>query len=212
MLPDRFAPAVCRSTYGAPAYRKVPGNKCQEGWTPPTIEVPCPGSGFRWGLLKWALLIIFVGGALYTGLGRFGQACSDKPKVGFGIVSGRLSCFASLGSRLLLLASGCCGLIGRICTLSSSRLGYEKLKGDDFEFDGGRESLSDFLDEADDDDTAPNYSSADDRKSSLGDENRVVTGSASRFAREKAVPRLQAPPSCAGPLTFDMTSTDEDLL
>lgn len=212
MMPDRFAPTVCRGTYGAPAYRKVPGNKCQGGWTPPTIEVPCPGSGFRWGLLKWALLAIFVGGALYAGLGQFGPAFSVRPKVGFGNEPGRLTCFASLGSRVLLLASGCCGFLGRICTLRSSHRGYEKLKGEDFEFDGGRESLNDFLEEADDDDAALNYSSSDDRKSTLRDESRVVTGSASRFAREKAVPRLLAPPSCAGPPVFDMTSTDEDLL
>jgi len=39
MMPDRFAPTVCQGTYGATAYRKVPGNQCKGGWTPHLIEV-----------------------------------------------------------------------------------------------------------------------------------------------------------------------------
>eukprot|EP00440_Ansanella_granifera_P041644 gb/GFBE01045155.1/.p1 GENE.gb/GFBE01045155.1/~~gb/GFBE01045155.1/.p1 ORF type:complete len:949 (+),score=225.24 gb/GFBE01045155.1/:1-2847(+) len=213
MMPERFAPTVCQGTYGAPAYRKVPGNKCEGGWTPPTIEVPCPGGSLR-SIAKWVLLLFFVGGASYIGYSRFCGA-GVRPKARFGEVSaGSSLSLSGLGSQLLLSAAACCGFVGKL--MSRSPGGYEKLKGDDFDMDGARESLNDFLDEADfDDQPPPHYSSADDKKShmAMGDEeSRVVTGAAARYAREQAVPRLSAPPVGGGPQTFDMTSTDEDLL
>jgi len=218
LMPERFAPTVCRSSYASPAYRKVPGNLCEGGWTPPTVEVPCPGMSFRLAkLAKWSLFLLFALGASYVGYTRFSSSCAGRPKNVFGDVSGgSRNCVANLPSQALLAAAGCCGLIGRFCMSSSAKAGYEKLKGDDFDMDGARESLSDFLDEAYDDDAPREYSGVDDKKSraldAMHEEPQVVTGAAARYAREQAVPRLQAPPAGGGPQTFDMASNDEDLL
>ncbi|CAE7169780.1 unnamed protein product, partial [Symbiodinium microadriaticum] len=139
----------------------------------------------------WALLLLFVFGACHVGQKSFS---SGGGKAGFGEYrAGFRFSFAWLGSQLLLAAAGLCACIGRL--MSRTPRDYEKLKGDEWDFDGvGRESLNDFLDEADDDDhPPPSYYGALDKK--LGEpvereEPKIVTGAASRAARDQPVPRL----------------------
>jgi len=202
MMPDRFAPTVCQGTYGATAYRKVPGNQCKGGWTPHLIEVPCPAGSTWRTLLKFGLLVLFIMGACHVG--RNFSAGGKKSNFEFRAPETRLS-FSSLTSSVLMLAAGICGCLGRLMAGRSHE--YEKLKGEDFDLDGVRESLNDFLeDEEDGHHPAPYTSHALDKS----EEARVVTGAAASAARDQAVPRL-APPG-TGTVHFDMASNDEDLL
>lgn len=201
MMPERFAPAVCQGTYGATAYRKVPGNQCKGGWTPHLIEVPCPSASAWRSFLKLGLFVLFIMGACH--FGRNFQGSGKKSSFEFRAPDTRLS-LSSFASSLLMLAAGLCGCLGRLMANRSHE--YEKLKGEDFDLDGVRESLNDFLDEDDEDGhhPAPYNSAALDKKQ---EEARVVAGAAASAARDQAVPRL-APPGGA----VHMASTDEDLL
>ncbi|CAE8685077.1 unnamed protein product, partial [Polarella glacialis] len=221
MMPERFAPTICQGTYGAAAYRKVPGDKCEGGWSPLPIEVPCPGPTFRGSVARWMLLLLFVGGILYFVSSRMGAKKPGVKSKGFGEFSAN-SRLSNISEALQSVLSGCCGLFGKFLARGTAYPGYEKVKGDEFDMSiGNHESLNDFLDEADyDDPRPPPYSGLDDKKSyaasSFHEEEKssVVSGGA-RFASE-AVPKLQAPsgyaPPGGGPQTFDMASDDQDLL
>ncbi|CAE7359720.1 unnamed protein product, partial [Symbiodinium natans] len=101
----------------------------------------------------WALLLLFVFGACHVGQRSFGGGGSAKSGLGEYRAGFRPS-FSWLGSQLLLAAAGLCGCIGRLMTRTPRD--YEKLKEDEWDFEGvGRESLNDFLDEAEDDDHPP---------------------------------------------------------
>eukprot|EP00434_Breviolum_minutum_P028462 symbB.v1.2.025179.t1/scaffold2432.1/size79237/6 len=164
--------------------------------------VPCPAGSTWRTLLKFGLLVLFIMGACHVG--RNFSAGGKKSNFEFRAPETRLS-FSSLTSSVLMLAAGLCGCLGRLMAGRSHE--YEKLKGEDFDLDGVRESLNDFLeDEEDGHHPAPYTSHALDKS----EEARVVTGAAASAARDQAVPRL-APPG-TGTVHFDMASTDEDLL
>ena len=89
---------------------------------------------------------------------------------------------------------------------------YKKVDGDEDGLGHEDESLSDFIDEAGQDDFAPRvYDSADEKRyRTPKDEPSTISGGL-RSATD-AVPKLSGPPGSSGPQHFDLGSADEDLL
>jgi hypothetical protein len=213
MLPQSFIPTVCSGTFALSAYRKVPGDMCDQGWQPTDAQVPCPSS-LNSGSLKYGVGIILV-----LGLGYYFFSATPKgsknPLGDFTASSG--SIFSQCGSPLGLLAS-CLGSMQRL--ISSNRgierfpdLTYAKITGNEFDLDGigagNDDTLGEFLDEAELDDRTPQVYG--DVESDRPERTKVVAGSA-RIAKD-SVPKLQAPPAVPGkPQSFDVAGGDEDLL
>merc|ERR1712048_1509492 len=166
-------------------------------------------------------LIGFVAVAgLYFGYGKFCTAGQPNKLGDFTAPGGsRIPCSTSPTDML----AACCGWIGS--KLQSNKgferfpdLTYKKLSGNEFDLDGiggNEESLTEFLDEAENDDYAPRVygERADDRRGydrPSREESSIVAGSA-RDATE-AVPKLQAPPGTGGGTShFNIGTGDEDL-
>jgi len=220
LLPERFIPAVCSGTFGADAYRKVPGDVCEGGFTPVKVQVPCPPQ-INSGHLKTGFIGLMALGALYMAYTRFcGASKSNSNPLGDFSAPSKMQC----SSPTALLAA-CCAWIGG--KLQGGRgfdhfpsLQYAKLSGNEFDLDGmasNEESLTEFLDEADQDDFAPRVygdSSLDGKRGHqpTREERQIIPGAA-RDATD-AVPKLQAPPgqSAAAPSRFNISRGDEDLL
>lgn len=222
LMPERMIPTVCSSTFTVDAYRKVPGDFCEGGWQPTKQQVPCPtqlnGSSVTNGLIGLVVLV-----ALYFGYGKFCGGGSNTNKLGdFSAPTSKMP--QCSGSPTEMLAA-CCGWIGSKLQQNKGierfpDLTYKKLTGNEFDLDGmggNEESLTEFLDEAENDDYAPRVygDSTDDRKGydrPSREEPAIIAGTA-RDATE-AVPKLQAPPGAGGAGTthFNIGTGDEDLL
>lgn len=212
MMPTRFIPSICHKSFSASAYRKVPGDRCEGGWEPRLVEVPCPSTGLAAGAARGLLFVV-------AAVGLFCVAQSYAAGGGGAAGSG--------------LAAALCGLLGQLLVRNRGFKGhegvrYKRVEGDELDMDGigaADESLNDFLDEADFDDRAPHvYSSADDRRfddrreaeeEGRWQERSTLVSGGARAALEE-VPKLQAPPPGALPPSggaehFDIGDT-EDLL
>lgn len=191
MMPERFVPAVCRMTWSADAYRKVSGDVCEGGFLPAQVDVPCPSFFTGRSSSKWNLLaVVVVVGLIIWNKNRGGNNVKGGPG-GSGLSTALLEYLAAflgfLSSKLSTASRGFDSHYG---------VGYKAVGKDEFE-----ESLTDFVDE-DDDDVAPRvYSNADDRPVASAaaevhkESARIVPGQA-RTATE-AVPRLSGPPGGA---------------
>jgi len=210
MMPERFIPPTCAKTYTVSAYRKVAGDKCEGGYTPDMVEVPCPVSVLQASHVRWALVVAVLLGLAYAGRGHLSAGVGARASFGE---------FAAKPNRLLALQnSGLAQLPADGLRWLSAKLGsnrgfqsyggvtYKKVQGDEFDMDGmgtgNEESLTDFIDEAQYDDNAPNVydSVVVERKSYLNrredDRHGMVAGGL--HAATEDVPRLQAPPGAAG--------------
>lgn len=219
MMPERFVPTLCSGTFSTSAYRKVSGDQCEGGWQPVPAEVPCPALRLHAGHLKWVLLAVLLVGIAYMTCGRSG---SPGPNLG------DFAAKASVATTLAQMPTAFCAWVGNFMANSRGFTGhggvrYKRVQGDEYDLggiDGGNEeSLTDFLDEAEQDDHGPRvYSSAaDDLRSSRRQRDRtepppegprVVAGGLSSAKAE--VPKLQAPPVAAE--HFDIADSDQDLL
>jgi hypothetical protein len=215
MLPQSFIPTVCSSTFSLPAYRKIPGDMCEQGWQPTVASVPCP-SQLNAGHFKYGLGVLVALGLVYFFYNKVFTSKGSKNPLGDFTAAGG-SILSQCGSPLAMLAM-CLGCMHRI--ISSNRgierfpdLTYKKVSGNEFDLDGlgtgDEESLTEFLDEADHDDFTPHVYG--DAETDRPEKTKIVAGSA-RGANQ-SVPMLQAPPSGAGgPAKFDVAGGDEDLL
>lgn len=219
MMPTRFFPTVCTGTWLTDAYRRVPGDQCEGGWTPGKAEVPCPSNFGVPGGSKMTLLGILVVGLVLIGYNKSnsgGKAPAGVKNFTFEVSAG--SKF-SIGNPLTVFFDGARWLYAKATRANKgfdgySGVGYKKVQKDDFDLDGignsTEESLTDFIDEAEHDDFAPRVYDGSDEKPAR--ESTMVSGGA-HIARE-SVPLLQAPPASApGATYFDITSGhDEELL
>jgi hypothetical protein len=90
-------------------------------------------------------------------------------------------------------------------------MAYKRVGQNDFDLDGtgNEESLTDFIDEAHDDDFAPRVYDGVEEKP-LRESPTVIGGA---HSATEQVPRLQAPPATAvGASSFDISGGDEELL
>lgn len=217
MMPARLVPAVCSGSYKAPAYRKVAGDKCEGGWRPEQVDVPCPGSAARLGNAKYALAGVLLLGALYVCAGKLSEGRGGSK--GFGEFTAKSSWAPSFDLMSLVASLG--GFLAMFSSKSRSFGGnsYRPVGKDEFDMDavGNDASLSDFLDEADYDSVAPNRYGAvpaeerrQERRARSPEERSGPVPGGARAALEP-VPKLQAPGG-AGPQRFDIGGGDEDLL
>eukprot|EP00927_Polykrikos_kofoidii_P056704 TRINITY_DN50794_c0_g1_i1.p1 TRINITY_DN50794_c0_g1~~TRINITY_DN50794_c0_g1_i1.p1 ORF type:complete len:985 (-),score=196.18 TRINITY_DN50794_c0_g1_i1:139-3018(-) len=228
MLPKSFIPTACSSTFKLDAYRKVPGDVCEGGWQPELANVPCP-SAITPDNMRYAIAGVFIVFVSYLGYQKFctgGGPSSKVTQSDFGEFTAKQGWQCQTP---LALFGACFGWVHGKLTANTrgfegfSDLTYKKLTVNEFEFEsagGNEESLTGFLDEAEQDDFAPPvYDGGSDKKSAKQEEssnNRrdVVTGGV-RAATE-SVPRLQAPPGsaiAAPPATnFGLITGDDDLL
>jgi hypothetical protein len=212
MMPARFVPDSCKGTFLTAAYRKVPGDSCEGGWSPGQAEVPCPSGLPQLGPSKWALLGVLVAGLAFIGYSKSNAGGGKTP-------AGHFTWEVSAGSKftlsnpLLPVMDGFRWLYGKARGFNAQHYsgghGYKSVSGNEFDLDGigagTEESLTDFIDEAEHDDFAPRvYDGSDEKKER---ESKVVSGGAHQA--KEAVPKLQAPPGGA-PASFDIG--DEELL
>eukprot|EP00927_Polykrikos_kofoidii_P016941 TRINITY_DN17699_c0_g1_i1.p1 TRINITY_DN17699_c0_g1~~TRINITY_DN17699_c0_g1_i1.p1 ORF type:complete len:1016 (+),score=209.35 TRINITY_DN17699_c0_g1_i1:93-3050(+) len=232
LMPDRIIPPMCSGSFSVDAYRKVPGDMCDAGWQPEKVKVPCPSvitrSNVKYGIVALALSVVAY--AIYLKF-IMAEGSSSGPLGDFTAKTGK--CGSPMG-----LATCICGWIGSLTSRSRGisqypDLSYKKLGGDDFDLDTigatNEESLSEFLDEADNDDFAPrvynmqgssaaNTAAANESFGSDSPGRSVVAGGA-KDATEP-VPMIQGPPTgaasvteAAAPIThFNIGHGDEDLL
>jgi len=212
MMPVRFVPTLCAKTWLTNAYRKVPGDQCESGWSPGQVEVPCPSTGLGASASKLTLLVVLVVGLAFIGYSKFSSGARG-PAANFTWEVSAGSKF-SLSNPLQPILGG----LRWICAkLTGSNEGFEAYGGvtykkvqNDFDLDapGNEESLTDFIDEAHDDDFAPRVYDGVEEKPLR--ESATVMGGA--HSATEQVPRLQAPPAKAsGATSFDI-SGDEELL
>jgi len=227
MMPARFVPTVCSGTFSASAYRKVPGDQCEGGWSPEPAEVPCPSllTTLMSANLKYALLGALVLGIAYLLYGRSGSGSGGGKPSGFGeftASTGRWQWTEWLHPMVLIQipVTGAFWLHQKVSGRSRgfntyNGLAYKRVQGDEFDISGltgNEESLTDFIDEAEYDDHAPRVYDGSAIDDSRREDNRasIVSGGA-RTARAE-VPRLQAPVGSGSAQHFDMSDADEDLL
>jgi hypothetical protein len=215
MMPARFVPASCSKTWLSNAYRKVPGDQCESGWTPGQVEVPCP-STISVSSSKWSLLMILVVGLAFIGYSKVNPG-NKGPAANFTWEVSANSRF-SFSNPIQPILGGLRWAYAKI-TRSNEGFGsyggvtYKKVQGNEFDLDapGNEESLTDFIDEAHDDDFAPRvYDSLEEKKER---ESTTVSGGAHKAT--ESVPRLQAPPATGAPpgaAAFDIATGDEELL
>mmetsp|Transcript_113889 Transcript_113889/g.317116 ORF Transcript_113889/g.317116 Transcript_113889/m.317116 type:complete len:956 (-) Transcript_113889:154-3021(-) len=224
MMPERLIPTSCSKTFTVSAYRKVAGDRCEGGYKPEPVEVPCPVSGLNSNHAKYAMLLVLVLGVMYLCHSQ-GSAGGVVGNQGFGEFSAKsrlsmqtttllqlpMDSFRWLSDKLLARGRG---------FKSYGGVTYRKVQGDEFDMDGmsmgNEESLTDFIDEAEHDDSAPRvYSSAIDDKNSIRrrvDERPHIIAGGVQVARHE-VPRLQAPPTLHGkssPEQFSISDPDQD--
>jgi hypothetical protein len=221
MMPPSFAPTVCQGTYTASAYRRIPGDVCENGFQPQPAQVPCPSGssgGFRW------FMIIAVVGVI----GYFMCKPGAKPVPSF-------SAEAASGGLVAGLAVGVGTVVEGLKTVPSmvsgkgrgfesfSSVGYKKLDNKpEYDLDGigGNDvMLSDFIDEAEHDDYAPRLTEREPPSLIEAQPEASFTVKGGAHAATESVPKLMAPPG-GGPgqppatQIFDLANKDdeEDLL
>lgn len=225
MMPERLIPATCSGSYKANAYRKVPGDKCEGGWQPQDVDVSCPRKSLVTGSTKWAVFATLLAGIFYVAYGKF---CSgNSPNNKFGEFSAAAKSRCTPMGIIVPVIGGFQWLYGKICSggrgfESFSGVGYKRVQGNEFDLDmtgGNEESLTDFIDEAEYDDSAPRVYDrlhTDDKKSfqrprEESNRQQYVSGGIETAADN--VPRLQAPPRSGGAhQSFDIGQGDQDLL
>jgi len=209
MMPQRFIPTSCSGTWLTNAYRQVPGDQCEGGWSPGKAEVPCPSAFAGAGTSKMTLLAVLVIGLVLIGYSK--QSGGKAPGASWEVSAGSKLSFSNPVTAVL---SGASGLYSKATGANvgfGGAQGYKKLGGNEFDLDGpgNEESLTDFIDEAEHDDFAPRvYDGSDEKKPER--EATIVRGSAETATQ--AVPMLQAPPATVGVASFDMADGDEELL
>jgi len=222
MMPERFIPASCSKTFSATAYRKVPGDKCEGGFVPEPVEVPCPTSILGSSSLKWVVLLLILLGLGYLGREKLlgdGSPLSHPGLAEFSVKSGWSAALMELPFDSFRWfhekVSGSRGF------QSYGGVGYKKVHSDEFDMEtmgGGHteETLTDFIDEAEQDDHSPQvYDSGDARNSSGAhdetSEGPSIMAGGAQAAREE-VPRLAPPSVDPKPEKFGITDSEADLL
>lgn len=213
MMPARFVPTICSKTWLTNAYRKVPGDQCESGWTPGQVEVPCPSTGLGASVSKFTLLVVLVVGLAFIGYSKFSPGARG-PAANFTWEVSAGSKF-SLSNPIPPILGGLRWILSKVMGGNKGfdgygGVGYKKVQKDDFDLDASinEESLADFIDEAHDDDFAPRVYDGVEEKPLR--EPATVIGGAQRATEQ--VPRLQAPPlTASGATSFDIAA-DEELL
>jgi len=206
MFPTRFIPKFCTGMFKTSAYRKVPGDQCEGGFAPALTEIACPKTGGSSDYLKYCLVCVLALGVFY--MGNDWVRSSNKNVFSEIGTSGKWSPVPILAG----LARGIMALLIPAGRGFDGNFRYKKVDGDEDGLGHEDESLSDFIDEAGQDDFAPRvYDSADEKRyRTPKDEPSTISGGL-RSATD-AVPKLSGPPGSSGPQHFDLGSADEDLL
>jgi len=216
MMPQSMLPSACDGTFQVSAYRKVAGDSCENGWSPTPSDVPCPSKPMDTSNFKYIVGVLVVAGVLWMLRGYGGKGVPSFEMSAPKSMCADCSPMMVVQMPLLLLA----WLYERFCVTnrgfdSNPGLKYGSVKGDDFDFDAGFDgdggtSLTDFIAEADYDDTPKVYDGAAADRSSGHDRGGYVSAGLSEA--RSSVPKLAGPPG-GGPQIFDLGGGDDaDLL
>lgn len=209
MMPTALKPATCSGTFTRSAYRKVAGDRCEGGWEPSPVAVPCPSGRSGGNNETWAFGAIVLLAVVYWARG--GNMSPPSLPVSSPAKAPKQDIFGDAGSGFspASLLAPVLGIIGWMQSkMVDYNPGFDSYSGVKYQQvgRGNEESLTDFIDEAEYDDHAPRVyggaldagkavQQAEAEDASPRREPRLLPGGSMEATED--VPRIQAPPAAA---------------